>query len=639
LHTQNTILEKLKLSGKLPTPKGLALEIIQLSRRDNISSREIVGLIGADPALGVRILKAASVLLSHGARPVVTVADAVNILGFRALRQLVLGISLVADHQHGSCKQFNYPYFWAHSLLTGIAVRHLAVRARLASAEEIFTLGLLGNIGQLALASIYPNEFGSILEQGKADTLDQLYSREREKFGFEQAEVSAAILADMNFPSIFQRLIHDYPQPKSSSVVEGSREWKLMNLLHIASLFAELFLAKENELPPLVHALRTEAVQLAIEESFILEVADKCAQEWPEWSRLLNLGERKLTSIAALFSQIDLMPDGLPSKPPKNEKSGFKMRVLVVDDDRAMRLLLEKMLKDAGHHVVTASSGVEALQLLNKERPQLIITDWVMPEMDGITLCRELRASPEFENIYVIILTQHDSPDKLVEAFEEGADDFVQKPITPKMFYARLRAAQRVVKLQQASEFERQQLLNYSQELNVANDKLQRQALTDELTGLPNRRSALERLEQEWALTQRGSRQLACLMIDIDRFKSINDRFGHHVGDDALKLVATTLRQGARVQDLVCRYGGEEFIVICPDTGVEEAYQGAERLRLNIEKLTLKVPSGGAIKMTVSIGLAVKGDKTDSLQALQIEADNKLYAAKAAGRNRTVAAR
>jgi diguanylate cyclase (GGDEF)-like protein len=633
---QNNILTKLKLSGRLPTPKGVALEVINLTQRENSSNQDIVRLISADPALSMRVIKAANVLLASSSRPIITISDAVTVLGSRALRQLVLGIALIVDHQHGPCKQFNYPHFWAHSLLTGIYVRHLAVLSRLAAADEIFVIGLLGGIGQLALATVYPDEFGNMLSVSERQPLGELYRKELAQFGFEQAELSAAILADMNFPAIFQTLIHDYPQPEISRVVEGSREWKLMNMLHLASLMADVSLSSPAERIKLVSRVRSDAASVAIEEESLVAMAEECAREWMEWATLLNMGMRHLPSYAELFAQDNNEPDEIviPQWPHANHE--YKMRVLVVEDDRSMRTLLEKMLLAAGHYVVIASNGIEALSMIEKERPQLIVTDWIMPQMDGIALCRELRDKPENRSIYVIIVTMQDSADKLVEAFEAGADDYISKPITPKIFFARLRAGQRVVQLQEELAFDREQLMHFATELSAANERLQGQALSDALTGLPNRRFAMERLEQEWALTKRGDRTLSCLMVDVDHFKSINDTYGHQVGDDALKLVADTLRRAARTQDIVCRYGGEEFLVICPDTDAQAAVQCAERLRTNVAAQGLHLQDGGEHKMTVSIGVAEKNESTNTLEALLIRADNNLYAAKDVGRNRTI---
>ena len=167
---------------------------------------------------------------------------------------------------------------------------------------------------------------------------------------------------------------------------------------------------------------------------------------------------------------------------------------------------------------------------------------------------------------------------------------------------------------------------------------MQRLALTDALTELPNRRFAMERLEQDWALCRRGDRTLSCMMIDVDYFKPINDKFGHQVGDEALKCISHTLRQSARTQDVVCRYGGEEFVVICPDTSIDAAYQCAERLRLNVAALKFK-NQGTGIGLTISVGVAQKKEGIASIDDLLSRADECLYSAKQGGRNRTVRAK
>jgi diguanylate cyclase (GGDEF)-like protein len=633
---ENSVLTRLKISGRLPTPKGVALEVINLTQRENVSNHEIARLIGSDPALSARVIKAANMLLANPVRPIVGIADAVTVLGARALRQLVLGIALIVDYRHGPCEKFDYPYFWAHSLLTGIAARHLAQRARLAAAEEIFVLGLLGNIGQLALATVYPEEYGALLEQEQGSPLSGLYRVEHDKFGCDQAELSEAILAELQFPKIFQMLVHDFPLPETSKVIEGSREWRLLHLLHVASLMADVSMSGNDGRDVALAKLRAQAARAGVEEDFLVEVGDACARDWAEWAALLNMGAWHIPSFAELLAQSDSVGVAIEVPQwPRGEQSHYKMRVLVVEDDRAMLLLLEAMLKSAGHEVTVARNGAEAMRLLDQVRPQLVIADWAMPEMGGIELCRKLRETAERRNVYVTILTAQESVDKLVEAFEAGADDYLVKPLTQKIFFARLRAAQRVVQLQEELAFDREQLVRFSSELAASNERLQRMALTDALTELPNRRFARERLEQEWALSLRGERALSCMMVDIDHFKSINDEFGHQTGDDALKFVADTLRQSARTQDVVCRYGGEEFVVICPDTDIEAARQCAERLRQNVAALTLKTLAGD-IHLTVSIGVAEKKEGVNSIEELLIRADERLYAAKEAGRDRVI---
>ena len=634
---ESPILSRLKIGNRLPTPKGVALEVINLTQREDASNHDIVRMISADPALSARVIKAANVLLTNPSRPISTIADAVTVLGVRALRQLVLGIALIVDYRHGPCKQFNYPHFWAHSLLTGIAAKHLAEHARLAVAEEIFVLGLLGNIGQLALATAYPKEYGDVLEQAKGKALDELCRQEHDKFDCDEAELSEAILADMHFPKIFQALAHDFRQPERSKMAESSREWRLLHLLHVASLLADACLASPAERGKLVAKLRPHAARVAIETDHLIEIGDACVRDWLEWLELLNMGMVHIPPFAELLNQSDAA-DAAVEVPQwaHADQANYRMRVLLVEDDRAMLVLLEAMLKASGHDVLVARNGVEAMRIVEQHHPQLVITGWAMPQMDGITLCRKLRESSERCDVYVIILTIQESVDRLVEAFEAGADDYLVKPVAQKVFFARLRAAQRVVQLQEELAFDREQLLRFSKDLAASNERLQRLALTDALTELPNRRFAMERLEQEWALSKRGDRTLSCMMVDIDCFKPINDKFGHQAGDEVLKCVANTLRQSARTQDVVCRYGGEEFVVICPDTGIDAAYQCAERLRLNVAALKFKNQEAG-IRLTISIGVAEKKEGITSIEKLLSRADECLYVAKQGGRNRTVA--
>lgn len=626
--------KQLKVSGSLPTPKGVALEVISLAQQDNVSNHDIAHLISSDPALTVRVIKAANVLMGNTSRPIAGIADAVTVLGMRALRQLVLGIALMLDYRKGPCKQFDYGNFWMHSLLTGIAARHLAQRTRMVAAEEIFVVGLLSCIGRLAMATSHSVAYGALLEHNPA--LDELCRLETEQFGYHELELSEAILADLSFPKVFQLLVRAYVQPENTHVIEGSRDWRLLYLLNVASLMADICLADPARRGKLMAKLRHQAARVAIEATDLIEMGDACAREWLTWSALLSMGKLDIPSFADLLQQADADEQEHASELKMiGERSAYVSRVLVVDDDRAMLALLVAMLKSIGHTVFVARNGVEAMAQVELHKPQLIITDWMMPEMDGLSLCRKLRERIEWRDIYMIVMTAQEDPDKLVEAFEAGADDYLVKPVVQKIFFSRLRAGLRVVKLQEELAADREQLLRLSTDLAEANEGLQLLARTDVLTSLPNRRAALERMEQEWAMTKRGNRNFTCMMVDVDHFKSVNDRHGHPVGDMVLKKVAEVLRAVARAQDVVCRYGGEEFLVICPDTDVVEATSCAERLRKNV--MSLVVTSGkDVIRVTVSIGIAEKTDHMSSLDELLSLSDQHLYAAKQVGRNRTI---
>ncbi|MEQ1532418.1 MAG: diguanylate cyclase [Sideroxydans sp.] len=628
---------EMKISGRLPSPKGVALEVISLAQKDDVSNQDFTRLISSDPALSARVIKAANVLLGKTARPLSSIADAVTVLGMRALRQLVLGIAMILDYKNGPCKEFNYRHFWMHSLLTGIAARHLAQQSRFGAADEVFVVGLLSAIGRLGLATVFTEEYGTLLKQIEAQPAQDILKLEMGKFGFDEHELSEAILTDLNFPKIFQSLVREYEHPESSLLQAGTRDWRLLYLLNIATLLADLAMETPAQRGKLIAQLKTTATKVGIETDALIEIGDACTQDWRAWSTLLGMEKLDIPPFAELLQQVDEAAEAAVFLPQYsgNEQAAYPLRVLVVEDDRSSRTLLEHMLKSAGHQVTTASNGVEALQMIQQHQPQIVITDWLMPHMDGITLCRKLRENPQWCDLYLIVMTAQGDSDKLVEAFEAGADDYLIKPIIPKIFFSRLLAGSRVVQLQVELALDREQLVRLSTDLSAANQHLQLLALTDVLTGLPNRRAAMERLEQEWALSQRGGRPLSCMMIDIDHFKSINDRFGHPVGDVALKSVALALRQSARTQDVVARIGGEEFLVICPGTDATEAFQCAERLRKNVEALSLAVATP-PLKVTVSMGVSVKAPGMASIEALLNLADQNLYTAKQTGRNKTV---
>jgi diguanylate cyclase (GGDEF)-like protein len=216
-------------------------------------------------------------------------------------------------------------------------------------------------------------------------------------------------------------------------------------------------------------------------------------------------------------------------------------------------------------------------------------------------------------------------------------DDYLTKPFTPRVLAARLRAGLRVIHLQDEARRDSENLRKFAAELAVANRRLHQAALTDPLTGLPNRRYAVERLDQEWSAALRSGRPLSCLVIDVDRFKEINDTHGHDVGDLVLREASTVLRNELRTEDSISRIGGEEFMVICGDTPLPAAVQLGERLRSAIARTRF---SNGAVSCTatISVGVAQRSPEMQRAEELFKAADNGLYAAKGAGRNRVVAA-
>lgn len=632
----NQKFEEFKASGRLPSAKGVALQVVQMSQQDDVSPTELAQVIKADPALAGVIIKAANALLGQKLRSVVSVVDAVSMLGFKVSRQLSLSFSLISDNRQGVCKKFDYGQFWSRSLLTAITARQLAQYKGGGDREEIFVLGLLSKVGELALATLYPEDYATVLGRCEAASGRELADIEQATFDFNHNQLTCDMMADWGMPRAFQEVALHHEHPEAAPFSEGGRDWRLLNILHIAACFAEVCLASEQQRRKLVPKLMLLAARQGVESDSLAELADMALKEWIEWGHQFGLPTLTLPPFAELLEVAPLLPEMLGSVPALAESGLYRLRILLVDDDRSVLLLVKTMLVNAGHTVQTARNGIEALKLMETFSPQLIISDWVMPEMDGIEFCRELRRNKAWRNIYMFIVTAQEGTDRLVEAFEAGVDDYLVKPVSSKVLAARLRAGQRVVQLQEELESDREQLRKFADDLATSNLRLQNLALTDALTGLGNRRYANERLEQEWALAQRAHRSLVCMIVDIDHFKSVNDTYGHKVGDDALKLVSATLRQLVRKQDVVSRLGGEEFVLLCPDTTTEQACQHAERLRKSVAALVVQ-GGGKAFSLTISIGVAGSLEsECKSAELLLNLADRRLYAAKSGGRNRVV---
>ncbi len=298
-------------------------------------------------------------------------------------------------------------------------------------------------------------------------------------------------------------------------------------------------------------------------------------------------------------------------------------RILVADDDPVSRRLLESKLKKWGYDVVTAERGEEAFDLLRADGgPQLAVLDWMMPGLDGLEICRRLRALHQEPYTYVILLTARAEREDLVHGMDAGADDYMVKPFHPEELEVRLRAGQRILGLQH--------------DLIRAREALLFQATHDTLTGLWNRGAILDLLNHEIARSRRDGRGLGLALIDLDHFKKINDTYGHQAGDDVLRRAAEQMKQAVRPYDEIGRYGGEEFLLMVPNNGRDGALAIAERIRERIEAIRL-TDVGCAARPTVSIGLTLLPAKTDlSIDTLIAQADQALYDAKAAGRNRVV---
>jgi two-component system cell cycle response regulator len=293
------------------------------------------------------------------------------------------------------------------------------------------------------------------------------------------------------------------------------------------------------------------------------------------------------------------------------------VKVLVADDDEITRVTLHTLLTKRGYEVLLAKDGIEAFELLGRpDAPSIAILDWLMPGLNGIELCRRIRASPQGPYTYVMILSALGEKRHFKIGMDAGADDYLSKPFDAEELHLRLRVGERVITLQ---------------------ERLRVEAHADALTNTLNRGAIMELLRRGLAQAARHDEPLSVILADVDNFKGVNDTYGHPVGDAVLQHVANSIRAPLRSYDAFGRYGGEEFLIVSPSCTVAEAAEVAERVRASVEATPFAHPSG-AIRLTISMGVAGACGGQLQSQDLIVLADKALYAAKNRGRNRVVLA-
>lgn len=630
-------IEQLKATGDLPSPKGVALAIIRLTQKDDVTSSELEHAIKSDPAFVGRLLKTANMVGRNGGRPVASVQDALVVLGIAVVRNLALSFSLVSNYRSGTCQSFDYKRYWSRSLLFGLALQEVVRIAALANAEEAFCCGLLADVGKLALATLYPKEYAALLSDlavaGKGNDEMALRQAESDAFAIHNGELASAMLVDWGLPKVFVEPI-SWRYSQGSAFAANSRSANIVGALQLAELIADTCLLREGERKERVEALCELGRSLDFDRETMLGICDRVGRGWVEWGGMLDVDAEPLKSFAELDQEADSLADEVEDRFLGNLLS--PLRVLVADQNADERKILRNLLEEAGHQVFEVADGDKALETTLNIHPHMIIADSVLPGMDGLCLSKALRQTRVGRGIYILILTADDGEDQVVAAFDAGVDDFVSKPLRTRILGARLKAGQRMVQMQQEIERDREEIRSFAAELALNNRRLQEVALTDALTGFHNRRYAMERLDKEWAISIRSGRPISCMMIDIDNFKQVNDTQGHDVGDLMLSEVARALKASLRVNDVICRLGGDEFLVISPDTDQVAVHICAMRLLAAVGALNIRV-SGTRLAATVSIGIATRTSAMSDVAMLVKSADAGMYRAKMAGRNQVSA--
>lgn len=297
-----------------------------------------------------------------------------------------------------------------------------------------------------------------------------------------------------------------------------------------------------------------------------------------------------------------------------------QIRVLVADDSAVSRKLVEQTLSEKRYSLVFAKSGHETVALFAEYHPALVIADWIMPDLTGIEICKHIRSKTQASYTYIILLTGKSEKESVVEGLAAGADDYLTKPFHPEELIARVGVGLRIMELQR--------------EIEVKNAMLQELALTDPLTGLPNRRAI-----EAWAARQlngaaRHGFSFWVALADLDHFKAVNDTYGHDAGDTVLKTFSQLLKSKSRRSEICGRIGGEEFLFVLTHATKEDAIRVIERVRAELEATKFNF-NGESVTVTASFGIAsFVGTQAPDFNRLVAQADLALYSAKRLGRNR-----
>ncbi len=606
--------EELKACGNLPSPTGVALEIIRLSQNPDTDIEELVRPVQSDPALTARLLKLANSAQEASYAPIISVKQAIIRLGSCVLARLTLTLSVLDKNLEGSCQAFNYDFFWSTSLLRGLAMQRLSILNSAVKPDEAFSIGLLAEIGRLALAQIYPQEYADCLQKESGTLLE----RERAAFIIDHQQVTVEMLRDWGIPDWILTAVAQYYTLQNQNFDSNSLSNIFTTQLRLASILAGDINLNESisDIPVLLERLNMNQQQLLLLRSQLF-------QDWCDWGKLLAIPTDDL--LETLINSESFLETALETD---------ALRILVVDDNRAERLILKTYLTGQGYHVDVAANGEEALQQLYLSQPHIIITDYHMSPIDGLKLTKTIKSNQFTQSAFVILVTAETDLKAMSNAFDAGVNDFIAKPIQHSELASRIIGARIALNLQKNLNQERDNVRRQAFELATAKRRVELLAITDQLTNLYNRRYAVSRLDQEWASFLRDGHPIGLLSLDLDLFKQINDNFGHDIGDEVLRHFAKILRQSIRADHIACRMGGEEFIVIAPNTDLAAISILSERIRDRVEKLQpehLKLPR----LITISIGAAVSCSHIDldGWQQTLKRSDQALYFAKASGRN------
>jgi len=566
-----------------------------------------------------------------------TAAELVDLLGVESAREAAVGLVLFRAFRMGRSPKFNYDEFWTRALARGLAARRIASMLQ-GSPVPAFLSSFFSEFGQVVLAASNPEGYGGLL-RGEND--EALIARERGLFGIDRNTAGWVVLRDAGISrAVFGPLLAKSRDIRSNGQPPVKlASWAQKNF-NVGNLLGDIIVANGPERADIWREFVALRKELELGRDVLNALGDLIVNDWWDWGDLLSVPTRTLPGFSELsdWNERNIEPvrfnptGGRPLIARTNEHG---LDILFVEDNAVVREGTKRLLERAGHQIRTAGDGREALEILRQSPPQVVLSDWHMPNMDGLELCAHLRRTELGKRTFFILFTGEDDEDRIVTAYQAGINDFIAKRSPSAILLARITAAHNFLAQWKQVDEDRRIIRAHCEHSRRQAARMKEDSLTDALTGLPNRRFAMDRLRDEWARSERAGQTMSVVMIDIDHFKRVNDDHGHDVGDFVLQEVAEIFRSVTRRNEAACRIGGEEFLIICSDADLAAAASCGERVRSAIEAHHISFADFDR-NVTISVGVAQRQESLADTNELFKAADEAIYQAKETGRNRVV---
>lgn len=595
----NTRFTELKAKGRLPSIKGVALSVLEASLAEDMSLSRMAQIITPDAALTGRLIKVSNSALYPGSRPVASLQDAMSKLGMSVVRQTALGFALVSDNRDESCEAFDYPSYWARSIIRGSLMRQACLMFKLGSADEMFTLGLLSKIGELALVTAYPDKYAPLLDSGLEGRA--LRDKESEMFGIDAPAMSAAIMEDWKLPAPFAMAATMESDYRGSAAPRIKELYALISGAEtVAQGWVGLQEATPDEriaqlAPPTLQMVR-EALSAAGSgraeptSAEIAELAKASFEEALGWLESLailpNLKAPRARRPAHPVHALEISAAGAPKRPLadrllESDSTVEEIRALVGSTDASSIKTIAQALAIRGGQIRALRSKGQLFDELLGFAPHVLFLDFdASPKF--ATLLQTIKETERGRELLVVLVARSDQEHLAGALLARGADDFMIRPFNLSQASAKVATAEKIASITGALRASKEDLKRYALDMESVNKRLEKTSLYDALTNLPNRELLNDRLNLAVGELGPEGKQVALVMMALDNFKGVNDSHGQPAVDGALKEVASRLKSMLRAGDSLARMAGDEFAVVLRD--VESDQQAVDFAILLLER-------------------------------------------------------